>query len=412
MKTNNSEANGISSPQNPILPTPWAKVLLLFTAGCTLSLNMGKVPPALPAIAESLNLSLLDVGWVVSIFGAIIACLGFPLAIIAARQGHRRSVLLGLLLAVIAGWAGSKGELLATLLFYRALEGVAWLLVAVSMPLLLTALSQPRDRPVVLGLWGAFVPTGMIAAMLYTPPLLAHFSWQLVWKLTALLTALAAVTVWLITREIRPAAPPELQSIKIGEVVWRRAPLAMAGCFICYSALYVMVAAFIPLILIEQHQLNVALASALGAMVIVGNALGNISAGWLIRAGISRYSLVYFSMLSMACLAAPIYFESTPLIVRVACGFFFASFGGFVPGTLFASAPLVVVTTAHVVLVNGLIMQAAGLGQFLGPVSQTFLVAQGGSWSYATAAALLFGFSGLAFTRVFEKNGPSAQAAP
>jgi len=410
VNTNNADSGAVSSPQSQTTQTSWAKVLLLFAAGCTLSLNMGKVPPALPAIAESLSLSLLNVGWVVSIFGAIIACLGFPLAIVAARQGYRRSVLLGLLLSVVAGWAGSHGNSLGALLFFRALEGTAWLLVAVSMPLLLTSLAKPLDRPLVLSLWGAFVPAGMIAAMLYTPLLLSYSSWQLVWKFTAVLTALAAVIVFLITRQIRPPLQPQLPLNKIGKVVWRAAPLMMAGCFICYSALYVMVAAFFPLILIEQHALTVTLAAVLGTIIIIGNALGNICAGWLLRAGVSRYSLLYFAMLSMGCLAAPIYLDATPLMLRVVCGFLFTTLGGMVPGTLFASAPLVVVAAAHVVLVNGLIMQAAGLGQFLGPISQTFIVAQGGNWSYAIAAALLFVFAGLFFTRGFQRNGPAAGA--
>ena len=412
MNQSNPDTHNSVNPQTPIAPTPWAKVLLLFAAGCTLSLNMGKVPPALPAIAESLSLSLLSVGWVVSIFGAIIACLGFPLAMLAARQGYQRSVMFGLLLSVIAGWAGSNSETLGPLLFFRALEGTAWLLVAVSMPLVMTALAKPRDRPVVLGIWGAFVPTGMIAAMLYTPPLLAYSSWQQVWKLTATITAVATVVVWMIIRQTTPPVQPRIQPSVIGEVVWRAAPLAMAGCFICYSALYVMVAAFIPLILIEQHELNVALASLLGALVIIGNALGNICAGWLIRAGVSRYSLLYFAMVSMGCLATPIYFEPTPLAMKVVCGFFFVSIGGLVPGTLFASAPLVVLTSAHIVLVNGLIMQGAGLGQFLGPISQTFLVAEGGSWSYAIAAALLFAIAGLISTWFFQRSGPIPLTAP
>ena len=408
VNTSNPDSSSISDVTNQADQTPWTKVLLLFAAGCTLSLNMGKVPPALAAIAESLELSLVHVGWVVSIFGAIVACLGFPMALVAARYGYVRSVLLGLLLSVVAGWAGSRSDTLGPLLFFRALEGTAWLLVAVSMPLLLTALAKQRDHPVVLSLWGAFVPIGMIAAMLYTPPLLAYSSWQLVWKLTALLTALATLIVWAITRQINPPVQLQLPLAKIGKVVLRAAPLAMAGCFICYSALYVMVTAFIPLILIQLHELNVALASALGAMIIVGNAVGNICAGRLIRAGVSRYSLIYFAMFSMGCLAVPIYIEQTPLIFRITCGFLFSCFGGMVPGTLFASAPLVVVTVAHVVLVNGLIMQAAGLGQLLGPISQTFLVAHGNNWSYAIAAALLFVVTGLVFGRYFQKYGPAA----
>ena len=61
-----------------------------------MSMNIGKVPPALPLLRTELGLSLVQAGWVSSMLTtlAVVAALGFGL--LAGRLGALRMVLVGL----------------------------------------------------------------------------------------------------------------------------------------------------------------------------------------------------------------------------------------------------------------------------------------------------------------------------
>ena len=193
-----------------------------------------------------------------------------------------------------------------------------------------------------LGLWGAFVPVGMVVALLYAPVLLEVSGWRGLWLFTGLLCLLAALLVWRPSAELQLPPARRFTLSDIRNVVMRRITLAMAACFLVYSALYVAVTAFIPLVLIERHAVTVGNAALLGAFTIIGNIAGNILAGWLIRQGVSRYLLLYIAMLGCGLFAFGIFLPQIPIEWRVTSGLLFVLSGGMIPGTLFASVPAVV----------------------------------------------------------------------
>ena len=365
---------------------------------------MGKVPAALPALSEDLNLTLFQGGLVVSLFSVLTALFGLLVGLSAARIGYRRAALGGLLLAAVAGLCAPLIHSFTVLLVLRATEGFGWVMVAVSMPVLMTAAAVPRDRPVVLGLWGAFVPVGMMVALLYAPLVIDVAGWRGLWFFTGTLCLLGVLLVWRLSSSLQLPAASRLPVQDIRAVVFRRITLSMAVCFLVYSALYVGVTSFIPLVLIDRHDISVAGAAFLGALTIIGNIGGNVSAGWLIRRGVSRYFLVYLAMLSCGLFAFGIFPPQIPIEWRVVCALVFVFFGGMIPGTLFASVPLVVAQAAHIGIVNGLIMQGAGNGQFFGPLIQSAIVERGGDWNWALLATSLFSVIGLASAFVFQKS--------
>ena len=88
-------------------------------------------------------------------------------------------------------------------------------------------------------------------------------------------------------------------------------------------------------------------------------------------------SISYRLPASMGLLAIPIFIPAIPLMLRTLAGFLFTLAGGLVPGTLFATVPRIVANVTQFGLVNGLILQATGAGQFA-PLVQTFMVDSGG----------------------------------
>ncbi len=370
-----------------------------------MSLNIGKVPAALPSITLDLDLDLFGNGLVVAVFSVLIAAFGLLIGLSAARIGYRRAALGGLLLAAIAGLLAPLIHNLPMLLLLRVAEGFGWVMVAVSMPVLMTASSARRDQALVLGIWGAFVPLGMVVALLYAPYLLSLAGWRGLWFFTGSLCLLAALLIIRPSANLRVPIGRRFNTREIRNVILRRITLSMAACFLVYSALYVTVTSFFPLVLIERHSTEVPTAAALGALIVIGNIFGNIASGWLIRRGASRYMLVYVAMLACGVLAFGVFLPQISLEWRVMSAALFTFCGGLVPGTLFASVPLVVAQAAHIGIVNGLIMQGAGNGQFFGPLLQTAIVERGGDWIWALLATTLFTLFGLLAARVFHQQG-------
>lgn len=390
----------------PVTHTHWPTTLLLFAAGCAVSLNIGKVPASLPAISADLDLNLFQNGLIVALFSALIAAFGLLIGLSAARIGYRRAALTGLSLAAAAGLLAPLIDSFGVLLMLRVGEGFGWVLVAVSMPVLMSASAATRDQPLVLGIWGAFVPAGMVVALLYAPFLLSLSGWRGLWFFTGLLCLLAALAVLRPSARLSVPAARRFSLSEIRSVVLRRITVAMAACFLVYSALYITVTAFFPLVLIERHTLEVPSAAILGALIVVGNIAGNIASGWLIGRGVNRYMLVYAAMLACGLIAFGVFLPQIPIEWRVLSAALFTISGGMIPGTLFASVPLVVAQAAHIGIVNGLIMQGAGNGQFFGPMLQTAIVERGGDWVWALLATSLFAVTGLLAARVFQQTGP------
>lgn len=396
------------SPE-PVVKTPWRTTLLLFAAGCAVSLNIGKVPAALPAIAADLDLNLFQNGLIVALFSVLIAAFGLLIGLSAARMGYRRAALGGLLLAGAAGLSAPLINNFPVLLALRVAEGFGWVMVAVSMPVMMSASAAPQDRPLVLGIWGAFVPAGMVVALLYAPFLLSFAGWRGLWFFTGVLCLLAALLIFRPSDSLPVPPARRFNLSEIRAVVLRRITLAMAACFLVYSALYISITAFFPLVLIERHATGVSSAAMLGALIVIGNIFGNVVSGWLIARGVSRYLLLYVAMIACGVLAFGVFLPQIPIEWRVVSGALFTFSGGIIPGTLFASVPLVVTQVAHIGIVNGLIMQGAGNGQFFGPMLQTAIVERGEDWVWALLATSLFALAGLLAVRVFQKDGPSVE---
>lgn len=92
-------------------------------AGVTAALHIGKLPAALPVLQDSLSISLVQSGFLVSLVQLAGVLLGLPIGLTADRWGLRRSLMLGLVLLVVASLFGGMARSAAVLLVFRGVEG-------------------------------------------------------------------------------------------------------------------------------------------------------------------------------------------------------------------------------------------------------------------------------------------------
>ncbi|MBR9769468.1 MAG: MFS transporter, partial [Rhodobacteraceae bacterium] len=95
-------AKPTSSPQN----THWGKVSIALCAGLFVSMQVGKLGPAIPVLRDDLGLSLVDAGYALSIFTLLAIFLAVPLGAFSTFFGRRSIIILGII-SVMIGTLGS-----------------------------------------------------------------------------------------------------------------------------------------------------------------------------------------------------------------------------------------------------------------------------------------------------------------
>lgn len=376
---------------DPAVRTYWGVVLLLFAAGCSVALHIGKVPAALPVLRDEWQLTLTQSGLIVSLYSLLIAATGIMLGVSVRRIGYIRFAITGVAIVGVGSMAGAYAQGLPMLLLTRTIEGFGWIITVIAFPSLLTALCRPRDRELVMAMWGAFVPLGAGGMLLLAPQLQSFGGWRLSWQFAGFLSLLAAVLVFVLTRQYRvrfnelhvETGRPDLHDLK-KPVVW-----ILSACFFFYSFQFTAVTSFLPSLLIETDDWTLDYASRFTAYVIISNALGNVAAGALLRRGVNFQLLLLCGAMGMGICAFIVFNADIALSLRMVSAFAFSILGGLIPGTLFATLSKAASVPAAVGLLIGLMLQCSGAGQLFGGVAFAAAVEHFHSWQAAGVLSLI-----------------------
>ena len=373
--------------------TSWPRVWVAFVAGCIGAFQIGKTFASLALIIDELALSLIQAGLILSLFSLIAAFAGAGFGLLSDRIGHLRTALAGLLVSAGGTFLGATATGVEVLLLSRLIEGFGFILAVVALPSLIGGSASDRSRPLAMGLWGAFMPAGIGASMLITPVLLEWHGWRGLWNDVGLVILVWAAILFLIFRGASGKSGIRLSTADFVANILRVGPLLVVAGFVCYSSLYQSLTAFLPTILVTEYGVTLANSAQLGALVVVGNIIGNVSAGWLIGRGFVPWKLLTVSFVAMGVCATLVFATVSDPLVKTFAGFLFSAFGGMFPGTAFVLAAAYSVKPSHMALMAGLMLQGAGIGQTIGPLMVGSVVEFSGSWN--SANAVVIGMAGI-----------------
>jgi MFS family permease len=376
---------------------PWRYVLLLVGAGVVAAFQVGKAPPALPAIRGELGMSLLLAGWVLSAFNLVGLILGAMAGAAADAAGHRRILFMGLLCLAAGSILGAQAGSAAFLLGTRFLEGMGFLAVSVSGPALVARVTPPRDQRLALSVWSCFLPAGAAIVMLWTPLLTGWIGWRGIWWVNGLL--LAAYALWFARFPDLAGSAASPRAVGLSRL-WRdiartgrsAGPLLLSAIFGTYAFQWLAVMGFLPTLLIEEEGFAPGRASMLTAAMVGMNVPGNLAGGWLLHRGARRWKLISAASLLMGACSLAIYAPHLPFAGRYLACLLFSLSGGLIPASVLGAAPLYAPSRDLVGTTNGLIAQGTQVGQVLGPPLLAVIVSSAGGWE---AAPWLLGFSAL-----------------
>ena len=257
--------------------TAWIAVSVLIGAGVIAATQIGKGIISLPALQDEFGLAYGRLSLVVSMFALLGATVGSLAGIAVQRFTPRRCLITGLF---ILG-AATLVTLPSALIALRITEGVGFFGVIISVPSMLNGVTAERDRSLVMSVWGAYLPFGVMCMALGNSALLSG-GWRNLW----LYSGVALIAYGLLVIPFLPAvAPPVLISHAFASFVsvlksgiMRR----LTALFFLYSFLFFSLSAFLALFLADRLGADTKFAISLTGLVIGANAPGNVAdpAGW------------------------------------------------------------------------------------------------------------------------------------
>ena len=367
--------------------TNWRAVWAVYAAGLAAGAHLTKVPPALPALREELGLTLVESGFIATMFNVMGMTVGMLAGVLCDRFGHKRLALAGMAVMVAGGLLGAAAPGFGALLLSRFLEGIGFIVFVVSAPALLTAaVERPRDRSRALGLWSSYMPTGGTIALLAAPVLISAWGWRGLWTGIAVATALAALVFW---RAVAAAPYGGVSSLRlVVESLAQKGNLVLAALFALYVAQWTSVMIWLPTFLVDEHGVSTRAAALATALMVLVNAPGNIAGGWLLSRGVRRASLIVGASLIAAACELAMLTDALPPALRYGAVLVFSLCIGVIPASIFAGLPVHAKTPQHIGTGNGIVNQASQAGQFFGPLLLAWLASTLGGW-HATLWAML-----------------------
>ncbi|WP_099064855.1 CynX/NimT family MFS transporter [Serratia sp. BW106] len=391
----------------PAPATQWPAIVNVLFAGIAVALHVGKATIALPELQHQFGRSLESLSWIISAFPFIGVFGGIAAGQLVRRWGDRRLLGLGLVIVSIASFAGATQHDFTGLIVTRVIEGIGFVIVVVAAPTVLTRVVAPQQRNLVFSIWSTFMPAGMAISLFFGP----HFAdWQQSWVAGGILTLLAALLLPFTTpRIVTTAAAATTVNLRqaLASILRARQPLLLALIFTTYNLQFFAVMAFLPIFLMQRIGLTLAAAGGVSAAVIAVNILGNLFAGVLLSRGLQARTLLAIASMLMGLAGASVFLSATPNAMLVPLCLMFSGIGGMLPATILAATPAAAPQPTLIPLSLGLVMQGIYLGQVIGPIVLSTLVAYAG-WtapSFMVLAAAVLG-SLLALTLTSRVKNP------
>ena len=382
----------------------WLKIWVAFFAGCIGAFQLGKTFASLALIIDELDLSLVQAGLILSLFSLIAAFAGAGFGLLSDRIGHVRMALTGLTVSAGGAFLGAMAPDIEVLLLSRLIEGLGFILAIVALPSLISRSASDRDRPLAMGLWGAFMPAGIGLSMIITPVLIDWHGWRGLWNDIGFIMLAWGAILALTFRGAPTRAGIQLSTADFISNILRIGPLLVVAGFVCYSSLYQSLTAFLPTILVTDYSVPFAQAARFGAIVVVGNIIGNISAGWLIGRGFKPWKLLTVSFVTMGLCAMLVFATFSEPSIKIVAGFLFSAFGGMFPGTAFVLAARYSPSPSHMALMAGFMLQGACIGQTIGPMMVSSVVEFSADWNSANLVVVAMAGIGLTCALLLRKR--------
>lgn len=380
----------------------WIILAAIFVASVAAPINHFKVPPVMPALIKDFGLDMTMAGMLMSVFSLAGLLLAFPAGATLSRLGQKKTCCLALALIILGSIFGAFSATYAQLLGSRALEGAGMVILGVSAPVIISSWFPPERRGLPMGIWSAWVSTGVIIIMNTSPLVTPPGQWKQTWWLATGI-ALGALTLFLILHRSpeRRETTAETDQLPIGTMF--REALGIRDVWLISIALFsfnIMVLAmntFFPTYLAKIHHMPMQQADFYSSLANVAMLASCPLGGWLAdRTGSRKY--IFSACLALLGVWWIVAFQVppnyTPALMLV-----FGLLGGPIISSIVTALPDAVKRPILIGFGMSLLMFWHHLGEFVGPVYFGHILDLTASWSttgmFMVPICLIGGTAGL-----------------
>ncbi|CAB3768029.1 MFS transporter [Paraburkholderia solisilvae] len=285
----------------------WTVLVWLLIGGVINYLDRANLAIAAPGMIHELGLTRTQIGLLGTVFSWTYAVMQLPAGWIIDRFGAKKAYAIGMIWWSVATWltgvVGSIGALLAMRMLLAMGEAPCWPTGAK-----ITAAWFPgKERGFATGIWDSSSKWGPAIAPALLVSLMIAFGWRSLFHVTGAIGIVFAVLFLLLYRnpnESKRLSREEFAYIEAGgggherslatsTIKWRelfthRSVWGMVFGYFCAIWLWNLFLVFLPLYLIDRFHISLTQLGVYASIPWIGGAVGEIAAGWMVRAMVDR----------------------------------------------------------------------------------------------------------------------------
>lgn len=386
------------------------KAWLAFLGGSVIyfvnSACLYKVPPIIIQLSDSLNLSVSQAGWLMSIMTLFGLVLAIPAGLVLMKLGCKWATVLTAVINLLGSLIGTTAHSFGALMVGRALEGVALGLICVVALSIITSFFPPEKRGVPNGLIQIFFTTSIFMMMNIAAPITNTFNWQGVWWFTNVASVIGVLAAYFFIPQKKDEpvyaentnGSQTLEKINYTKLLRSGSLWCVVIAFIGFNIGYFGITTYMPTYLVEGLKVNQATAN----LAVSWNGLAGIPAlllaGYLLdKVGIKKRKFI--PAITMIILAISYFFAFK--VTGIGTATFVLIFIGFVccviPPSLFTIGPDIISNPSYATMIVAIVTLGQNLGMTLGPLVVGYIVElSGGNWAASSMPITVFALIGAA----------------
>lgn len=387
--------------ETSIRPYAWVILVVVFFASIAGPLNQAKVPPLIPVIMDTYQLSLGEAGWLMSVFSLTGLFLALPAGLLLQRFGPKKLGVIALGCLTVGSAMGALSNDPGIFLFSRVIEGSGMGLIAVVAPAAIAMWFPKKKQGIAMGIWSTWVPVGTVVIYVLAPALAAWSSLQMVWWSGAVYSFLVLL-IFAIFMRLPPwvVETSRLQSepsIQAGYASVRKALnkwviWGLGLVFACFTFINLALRTFYPTFLSDVRGYSLSEAALIASIATLTMLFSAPLAGWISDKIGSRRLVFSFPFLILSVmLFFPFKIFGWQIITFMILQGLVA---GAIPTAVFAAAPEIMIEPELAGWGMSVVMLGQNLGFFIGPIFFGMIV-EGPGWviaGYTLIPICLLGF--------------------
>ncbi|WP_291329436.1 nitrate/nitrite transporter [Desulfovibrio sp. UCD-KL4C] len=354
--------------RTPDSPYAWWMLAVVFFVGIAAPINQFKVPPMMQQLCTSLDVSLATAGWLMSVFSLVAIILALPAGFIIRKIGIKTAGTIAMLAFIAGSFMGVYSTSPVMLLGSRVIEGLGMCLIAIVGPAAISYWFTPAKLGTAMGLWGAWVPLGLVI-MFNVAPHIGASDWHPVWWAS---TGYAVFALFLFVfffrmptegvkknEEDAPTMGSIFSKLRIRDI-W-----LLAFAFLAQNVCQITINSFMPTFMQTNLAMSPAKAGFTASLLMMISMVSGVLAGvWSDRIN-SRKKPIIIALIALAVLMICPF--SLPAEYMTAYMLTLGIFVGIIPTCVFAAGPEIMGSPEDAGIGLSVVALGQNLGMFFGP---------------------------------------------